>query len=563
MFCLYITSFRELSIEAAVTPDIVINSLHTQFSLTLSLANTHAHAHAHTALFSRSIGSLVVIFWLSLFLQKLDLFDFVELNVTALRKILKKHDKNLPHHRLSATYFRQFPHRRRRQQGDGRDDLPGSNTGGDSGDAYDDSLSHLDQLYHYGGLNALFLTLRRSFEELHQLELNLLILQTAIQGQLSRHKKSQSTSALPMGIFNSDISGIGSPITDYGTVSTDLRPQQPHPLLEAGTYLGKRDDASNAAAEAADQMLTPIARSRKEFSLPDNSRARVRRHSDAINAGSGRQHPFLTTTSARTTSTMDTSSRDSANKPFLLLDTSRYCRRDVHFSNLPPLETTITKRRDPILDKIRDARNRLQSTTRYAEVIAAQALIEDEVAEGRVPESAKVAVEDFTSTQRISSFLNLMSTFLYMTNYYVVAPTVGDYAVFLGQPESMAGIIIGMTPNAALVATVLYGWWSNHSYKHALVFAATSSVMGNIFYALALSQRSLTMLLVGRFLNGFGSARSINRRYIADAFSKADRTAASADFVTSGALGMAAGPGESASLDMPYTAGRTRIRCNT
>jgi MFS family permease len=50
------------------------------------------------------------------------------------------------------------------------------------------------------------------------------------------------------------------------------------------------------------------------------------------------------------------------------------------------------------------------------------------------------------------------------------------------------------------------------------------------------------MVLIGRFLNGFGSARAINRRYIADTFSKADRTAASADFVTSGALGMAMGP---------------------
>jgi MFS family permease len=99
-----------------------------------------------------------------------------------------------------------------------------------------------------------------------------------------------------------------------------------------------------------------------------------------------------------------------------------------------------------------------------------------------------------------------------------------------------------MTPNAALVATVLYGWWSNFSYRNALIFAACCSVLGNISYALALRYDSLNMVLIGRFLNGFGSARAINRRYIADTFSKADRTAASADFVTSGALGMAFGP---------------------
>lgn len=75
----------------------------------------------------------------------------------------------------------------------------------------------------------------------------------------------------------------------------------------------------------------------------------------------------------------------------------------------------------------------------------------------------------------------------------------------------MAGVVIGMTPNAALVATILYGWWSNHSYKSALVFAASSSFLGNVAYALALKHDSIWLVMVGRGLNGFGSARSINR----------------------------------------------------
>ena len=99
-----------------------------------------------------------------------------------------------------------------------------------------------------------------------------------------------------------------------------------------------------------------------------------------------------------------------------------------------------------------------------------------------------------------------------------------------------------MTPNAALIATILYGFWSNYSYRNALIFAAISCFCGNIFYALALKYDSINMVLLGRFLVGFGSARSINRRYIADVFSKSDRTAASADFVSYAALGMAAGP---------------------
>jgi hypothetical protein len=193
------------------------------------------------------------------------------------------------------------------------------------------------------------------------------------------------------------------------------------------------------------------------------------------------------------------------------------------------------------MDEIYAARERLRETTQYAQYVAAQALVFDDTEE-QFPDSSKTPVSRFTATQKLSSLLNLASCFLYMTNYYVVVPTVGEYAIELGSSEAMAGIIIGMTPNAALLATVLYGWWSNFSYRNALIFAACSSVLGNIFYALALRYNSLTMVLVGRFLNGFGSARSINRRYIADTFSKADRTAASADFVSSGAFGMAMGP---------------------
>jgi MFS family permease len=106
----------------------------------------------------------------------------------------------------------------------------------------------------------------------------------------------------------------------------------------------------------------------------------------------------------------------------------------------------------------------------------------------------------------------------------------------------MASIIIGMTSVAALVSTILYSWWTSYSYKSALIFASACSVIGNLLYAAGLPCQSLTIVMLGRLLNGFGSARSINRRYVADSFSQADRTAASAAFVTATALGMATGP---------------------
>mmetsp|Transcript_53168 Transcript_53168/g.79382 ORF Transcript_53168/g.79382 Transcript_53168/m.79382 type:complete len:436 (+) Transcript_53168:384-1691(+) len=141
-----------------------------------------------------------------------------------------------------------------------------------------------------------------------------------------------------------------------------------------------------------------------------------------------------------------------------------------------------------------------------------------------------------------------------MTNYYIVAPTSGLYAARLGSTEALSGIIIGMTPWAALVSSILYSWWANHSYKSALIFASACSLIGNVLYALALPCNSLTMVIIARLLNGFGGARAINRRYIADVFTSHERTAASVAFVTAGALGMAVGPGVAAIvgyLDIP------------
>lgn len=193
-----------------------------------------------------------------------------------------------------------------------------------------------------------------------------------------------------------------------------------------------------------------------------------------------------------------------------------------------------------MLHQIRDARKKLQTTNEFVQLLAAPMMV--------VEEEEGDSVEDVTESERgdlpsaFSNFLNLFSTFLYMSNYYIVAPASNTYAEKLGSDASMAGVIIGMTPVAALVSTLLYSWWTSYSYKSALIFASTCSLIGNILYAIGLPCQSLTLVMLGRLLNGFGSARSINRRYIADTFARTERTAASAAFVTAGALGMAAGP---------------------
>ncbi|CAB9502530.1 SPX domain-containing membrane protein [Seminavis robusta] len=161
--------------------------------------------------------------------------------------------------------------------------------------------------------------------------------------------------------------------------------------------------------------------------------------------------------------------------------------------------------------------------------------------------------------RRCSSWLNLLNSFLYMVSYYLVAPTSSAYARRLGLEESMSGAIIGCTAGSALASTVLYSWWTSHSYKHALIFSSLCCLAGNVIYAAGLPFDSLALVLIGRLLNGFGSARAINRRFIADAFSKAERTAESANFVASGAAGMSVGPGLAALMPLLMPKGSTNL----
>ncbi|CAM9689171.1 unnamed protein product, partial [Choristocarpus tenellus] len=138
--------------------------------------------------------------------------------------------------------------------------------------------------------------------------------------------------------------------------------------------------------------------------------------------------------------------------------------------------------------------------------------------------------------------INLATTFLYMTNYYIVGPTSTEYAAALGGSPAISGMIIGMTTIAACFSALLYSWWTNNSYRAPLLTCSMLLMVGNLFYGLALTYDALWMILMGRSLIGLGGARGINRRYIADTIPIESRTAYSASFVAAGAMGMSFGP---------------------
>lgn len=192
---------------------------------------------------------------------------------------------------------------------------------------------------------------------------------------------------------------------------------------------------------------------------------------------------------------------------------------------------------DPVIDSIKAAVDRLTHSTNFLNFLAQHALIMEE----ELPAPFEEQVDDQTY-HFMSLLLNLANTFLYMVNTYIVVPTADDYSLSLGAAATVCGIVIGAMAVAQVFSSVYFSAWSNKSYFKPLVFSSIVLFLGNIMYALAYDLNSLAVLLIGRLLCGFGSARAVNRRYISDCVPLKSRMQASAGFVSASALGMACGP---------------------
>lgn len=194
--------------------------------------------------------------------------------------------------------------------------------------------------------------------------------------------------------------------------------------------------------------------------------------------------------------------------------------------------------KDPIIDMINSSVDKLTRSTNFLRFLGQHALIAHE-------ESPSTAGEEEIEDQKyhfVSLMLNLVNTFLYMVNTYIIVPTADDYSVSLGAASTVCGVVIGSMAVAQIFSSVYFSAWSNKSYFQPLIFSSIVLFLGNVCYAMAYDMKSLTVLIVGRLLCGLGSARAVNRRYISDCVPARIRMQASAGFVSASALGMACGP---------------------
>ncbi|KAK0580915.1 hypothetical protein LWI29_007695 [Acer saccharum] len=213
-------------------------------------------------------------------------------------------------------------------------------------------------------------------------------------------------------------------------------------------------------------------------------------------------------------------------------------QNDHHGSYVSIYDQPALSHLDPVVDSIKAAVNRLSHSTNFLEYLGKHAFI---MQDDELPSPS----EDHEVEKRyhfMSLLLNLVNTFLYMVNTYIIVPTADNYALSLGAAATVCGVIIGSMAVAQVFSSVYFSAWSNRSYLRPLVFSSVILLVGNTLYALAYDLNSITILLIGRLCCGLGSARAVNRRYISDCVPLKLRMQASAGFVSASALGMACGP---------------------
>jgi len=82
----------------------------------------------------------------------------------------------------------------------------------------------------------------------------------------------------------------------------------------------------------------------------------------------------------------------------------------------------------------------------------------------------------------LTHYLNVMSSFLFTMNYYIVVPSAPEFVSYLGYHPSFAGALIGVTALAAIIATVIYSYKPLvSSYRSVLLTSAAFSVTGEKF----------------------------------------------------------------------------------
>jgi hypothetical protein len=170
---------------------------------------------------------------------------------------------------------------------------------------------------------------------------------------------------------------------------------------------------------------------------------------------------------------------------------------------------------------------------------------DEEVIKKFLPESEKSKLTKssiLSQENRSNIILSLMHTFLYMLIYSICQSTNSEYLQKIETDGIYSGLMMGLTPLAAILSSIILSKWSNYSYKQPMILSVIFFIIGSFLYASAYNFKSILMIAIGRFLIGLGSGRSVNRRYLIQFIPKTLITKFSFYYVLAGAVGLACGP---------------------
>ena len=543
--------------------------------------------------------------------QLLDLLSFLEYNVTGLRRLLKKHDKQFEL-KLGKIYFNAR--------------LGGSSTGAGTGSGSNDNThansssskhkhSPLLQLYHQEGLLAIIGTLRNGFSDVYEAQAALKTIQIWREREdvkrLSLHSNGHVNRSNRSSPERDRIRGYGTGVdggaVDYGSITP--------PSTTVGAFIfspSSFSSANNSTKSYIDRyhehehengglhgglagMGIGSTKSSPGSIIPKTTYLSrlTASHSMPLLAGLDCEAGARVGTDACTSEYADAgaSTQYTSSKGLVHTASASNLAQTLEqgYGQGSGVSLNLTRSMsdlEPVLKRITETQERVTRSQRRttSEYFATHSDMAQGLDNRRVDEDEDTSDDDdgleedtmskvrsmsmrnggygntvgsmtmneqapYThphlhriTTNKIGLFLNLLVTFLFMANQYVVAPTSGEYSLQLGESKAMSGLIIGLSPLAALLSTIVYSIWTNHAFKAPLITSILLATLGNLLYGLALQNESNNMLLFGRFLCGLGAPRIIARRYISDHVSLKHRTLASSYFVTAGALGLAFGP---------------------
>lgn len=163
--------------------------------------------------------------------------------------------------------------------------------------------------------------------------------------------------------------------------------------------------------------------------------------------------------------------------------------------------------------------------------------------------SAGVQTQSVACYSKSAPWFVLVHTFVYMLTYYGITPTTYDYNNLMKVPKSLFGLMSAVTPFVAAISCFIYNIYTSVHYKTSYLISIICLGTGAFLYSLAMTHKSLIILLIGRCLFGYGGGRILTRKFFSREIHVEHRVFFSAMLVGFTGVAMTFGPGLSALLE--------------